>query len=532
MAKTYEIYPSIGIARVAPSSDFYFGPEPDGTFPPSVSFDGGGVPHGMRDATGRLRPQAARFRVYEVERTGAELTSFREITSAEADITWQVHVVNRKAAAPRFAVNGKRNMDPSRRRNGAANSDDLNNPTNAPLIINPGKQSVGTGAAAAVDCDGQIQGFVVHLGAISVEGGTGRLIFVGGEGNADTFPASGGALSTTPGDFADNDGWFDDTADGTVEATLTFRADGRVVNDVRPAWVVSGAYDFAPEVTNLVTIYDILMEMAVDNGLRKLPSDIVYDLDIRPLFERLSGYQWVNQGARNFHGNNHPKDFLHNATLGDLSSVAGQTDRVDIFQHLRKPGTANAPNATQMPLLHSDNFPNDNSVLWLTKVQYELLRQWSSNNFKVVPSAPRPAELLPDALTRMQLQSCVGRAFWPGIEISMRIYDPTIFYPDDPFRIKLGGAVEPGMLTQSMSIPWQSDFLDCAEEPNAAGTTLYWWPAQRPNKTLRSGGTAAMVDWRGSIADGKDMTQRWHQLGVVRTVGPGATQKEIERLIP
>jgi hypothetical protein len=29
-------------------------------------------------------------------------------------------------------------------------------------------------------------------------------------------------------DFADNDGWFDDTADGTVEATLKFEQAGTV----------------------------------------------------------------------------------------------------------------------------------------------------------------------------------------------------------------------------------------------------------------------------------------------------------------
>src|SRR5207302_87976 len=98
----------------------------------------------------------------------------------------------------------------------------------------------------------------------------------------------------------------------------------------------------------------------------------------------------------------------------------------------------------------------------------------------------------------------------------------TIFFPDDPFRIKFPGALQPGMLTQSMSIPWQSDFLDCAVEANAAGTTLYWWPAQRPNDVLPFGAaTPAMRDWATGITDGADMTRRWHKLGVVRKTGPG-----------
>src|SRR5262245_39570252 len=110
MAKTYEIHPSIGVARVGPSMESYFGPEPDAVFPPPVTLDAGGQPHSMRDSSGNLRAQAARFRVFEVERVGSSLTSAREVQSNEADITWQVNVVNRKAAAPRFVVGGKRNL--------------------------------------------------------------------------------------------------------------------------------------------------------------------------------------------------------------------------------------------------------------------------------------------------------------------------------------------------------------------------------------------------------------------------------------
>jgi hypothetical protein len=185
-----------------------------------------------------------------------------------------------------------------------------------------------------------------------------------------------------------------------------------------------------------------------------------------------------------------------------------------------------------MPLLFSDDFPSDNSVLWLTQVQYSILKSWAANTFQ--PKAP-PAtspELLPDGLTRMALEACVGRAFWPGIEMSISIYNPANFFTDDPFRIQFpGGTIQPGFLTQSMSIPWQSDFFDCAQETNPAGTLLYWWPAQRPNQVSRTG-FASVQEWDDGITGGKDMVVRWHKLGIVRTTDPSGNQTEIERTMP
>jgi hypothetical protein len=84
------IYPSIGIARLGNSADAWFvGPEvPD---PAPLS------PGSYRDATGALKRQAARFRVYGIDATGAIV---RELTGAEqaVEITWRVELANTKAA--------------------------------------------------------------------------------------------------------------------------------------------------------------------------------------------------------------------------------------------------------------------------------------------------------------------------------------------------------------------------------------------------------------------------------------------------
>src|SRR5437899_1206881 len=82
------IHPAIGIARVGNSLDAYFlGPELPGPHPVPVE--------GFKDATGRFKRQAARFRVYGLD---AEGNVVKELTAADAEITWTVHLANKKAA--------------------------------------------------------------------------------------------------------------------------------------------------------------------------------------------------------------------------------------------------------------------------------------------------------------------------------------------------------------------------------------------------------------------------------------------------
>src|ERR1700682_3118996 len=88
--KTVKIHPAIGIARMGNSpTDFFIGPEIPGdhTMPPG----------GYKDASCRVKRQAAQFRLYGYDEKGAPV---KEIPSADADITWTVHLVNRKAATP------------------------------------------------------------------------------------------------------------------------------------------------------------------------------------------------------------------------------------------------------------------------------------------------------------------------------------------------------------------------------------------------------------------------------------------------
>jgi hypothetical protein len=164
-------------------------------FPPTITTGTGGNPISLRDANGELRPQAAAFRVFEVERQGARLVSAREVKSAEAVITWRVHVINRKAAGQRFTVPGTsiRNTDRSIRRNEAKNTDDLSDPANQHLIIDSGVQTADSTSAAPVSLQGAFKGQPVSLGRIFTGAATVRCNIR--SGIADTVH-SGRALSS------------------------------------------------------------------------------------------------------------------------------------------------------------------------------------------------------------------------------------------------------------------------------------------------------------------------------------------------
>src|SRR5918993_4944670 len=82
------IHPSIGVARVGNSDDaFLIGPEVTDPPPDPPGF--------YRDAAGKLKRQAARFRVYGLNAAGEAVA---ELTCDTAVIQWTVHLANKKAA--------------------------------------------------------------------------------------------------------------------------------------------------------------------------------------------------------------------------------------------------------------------------------------------------------------------------------------------------------------------------------------------------------------------------------------------------
>ena len=107
----YRIHPAIGIARVGNSERGYFlAPEVPDTVPILNDPEFSSPPNNrFKTASGTIKRQGARFRVYEYQKQGNGYVPTREITHSLAEIEWKVILGNRKAYGPKIFVKGNRN---------------------------------------------------------------------------------------------------------------------------------------------------------------------------------------------------------------------------------------------------------------------------------------------------------------------------------------------------------------------------------------------------------------------------------------
>jgi hypothetical protein len=593
----YEIFPAIGVARVGNAPDaFYIGPEHAGGLPilpdePSRAFGA----EDFRDSEGRLRRQAARFRIWRC----APGSSPEEVTLDTADvreIRWSVHLANKKASWYRFlTVKGQHGYGPN---HPFRNSEQRSAEDRRRLIIDPGPRSIAGREAGRAEAPVEFSrrtipaGYgggnfppatlkpdaIETLGALRTDG-SGRLLVLGGLGHS-------GSLHESPAltDYANNDGWWDDTSDGPVRATVRL-ANGETI-EAKAAWVLVAPPAYAPQIGNLVTLYDTMLDTAVRHlgirpdiyrdGLWRSGADGYrprFETEIKPIFERGAGYPWVVDIPAAAHSFDYAK-------LADPSPELGET-RKFFLDILRGPGEENAsdsavPGIGMMPLLVGDDAIGAeqdagaalavSKYLRLTDTQYFFLQQWAAGHFE--PAGASAAAHPGQALTQAVLENCVGGAFGPGIETGWITRDPAIYA--EPFRIRprwptpdplsLGldpvAGLEPGDLTRYMAVPWQADFNDCSTQ-KIQGRMMWWWPAQRPisvhlkaeTKTgeaaLPTDGVGPRLPWIGSdddptargyfaFPDHLEMVRNWAKLGFVLDVGkPGAPRfVEVSRTLP
>jgi hypothetical protein len=514
---SYEIHPAIGVARLGSSTlcaedGCFVGPEPG--IPPPARY---------RDAQGDLKRQAARFRVFRCERDDrGRLLEATEINRSDVQsLTWTVHLANRKGIARRQYGT----------RPGFRNNASCDDGQNRHLIIDPGPRSVSAPSGRARFDTGMFRSTPVFLGEIEMAP-DGRLLVLGGRGRSGSDPVKP-RLNLQTGHFADNDDWFDDISDGPVTATLTL-ADGGVTQAT--AWVIVGPPDFAPGITNLITLYDVLFELGVKRGILTAPADVAgalsFSRHIQPMLSRAMGYRWVNRAAAYGYGNRgtgHAPggagDFSSRwAALAD-PSPASRALRTAIAGKLRNPDTRGPqPDVHELNLIPrlSDSQwcrLGAGNVLPLTNTQYKTMQAWAAGNFINDLGAADPEdELLPDALDRVALEACVGAALYPGIEANGYVVNfAERFLEREPFRISHERALA-GEVTQYNAVPWQADFLLCSwQEMNGIlPLQLGWWPAQRPDDVLTAVGAGEMVPWaRGLGDDFQDMVDKWDRLGFV-----------------
>ncbi|MBV8834085.1 MAG: LodA/GoxA family CTQ-dependent oxidase, partial [Acidobacteriaceae bacterium] len=257
------IHPAIGIGRIGNStSGYYLGPELPGTVPLAAG--------GFKDACGAIKRQAARFRIYGLDRNRRVV---RELTADEAEITWRARLTNAKAAWYDFnTALDIPEAQPTTRRNASYGS------ARAALIIDPGARTIFGRCSGPVAFDrGTFLGIEAPLGELRTDDG-GRLLVLGGSGQS--FSPLGARLTT----FANNDGWCDDTSDGPVTATVRL---GRRMLPVTPAWVVIGPPNYGPALaTGYRTLYDVMTQTMIDLGLLSQPTSVSFLSDIYPLFDR------------------------------------------------------------------------------------------------------------------------------------------------------------------------------------------------------------------------------------------------------
>ena len=463
MATVYKIHPAIAIARVGNSPDeFFIGPERVGERP--------NPPGGFKDAQCRVKRQAARFRIFAHH----DDDTVEEITDAEAEITWTVHLVNNKAANPG--------------RNNSESAADLTIDPDARTLNGPNQiEKFDTGQ---IDFSGA-SAVTVPLGEIRSDDDN-HLLVLGGFGN------SASPLGTGIGGFWGNDDWYDDVSDGPVTATVKIRASNETPNVVG-AWIIVAPPKFAAHIDNVLTLYDRVFQAMADAGLVNAPNATSYTEDVYPILQRARDTKWI-ENVGGAHGWTDP--------------VTGDAQRNAVFNRLTAPGAGSA----DMPDLNESS-TNDGR---LTAIQYAHMERWKDGNYaNDWAGEPAPeANVTPAGLDRSALENCVGGAFFPGIEAggldaaSRPIVTPGNYM--EAFRLD-HDAVSPGDLTYTMALPWQADFYACGDN---------WWPVPRPNDVIPQGQSTSQR-WDRDVNSYEDMVANWHTLGFI--VRQGDEHVEVDR---
>jgi hypothetical protein len=578
----FKIHPAIGIARMgnAPPDTFFIGPEVPGFGPASL-----GTPPAYK-SNGQVKPQAARFRIWEYRRDASgQLTPIGEVTLATGNvrgIRWGVHLANKKASFHAFEgpagesspyVSPNADTTPPPLRNSAVID-------RASLEIDFGARSI-SGASqppiAFAPDPAYFQTYpkksngdpvIDYLGQLRTDD-AGRLVVIGGQGTAGFSADVQPPLAT----YANNDGWFDDASDGPVTATVTFVDAGGVSHDVDAdsAWVLCAPPDFAPRVRPVITLYDLLTDMAVRflplpanslfNGgaldkIRALKAAYVPDPnnefpgyvpafadDVFPVLRAAYDMWWVTALVNQKHFS------LIDPNLGNPDPAYNKL-RSGVFIYVRPPlGTnSNVTGPMTMPHLQGDDpytghETDSGKKLTVTHVQYGMLRNWVDGGFtpaltKVgppspLPPPPGPGFITPDGLDRAALENAQGGGFFPGIEVSWQIRNPNLF--KEPFRIDgnaqsqyIGesGPIGPGHFSRQGAVPWHADFNDCRHEGDYG-----WWPAQRPDDALPSYGASQRLDWarpnnalsnQQQRTTHEDMLANWFKYGFIVQVNDPA----------
>jgi hypothetical protein len=489
---TYRIFPAIGIARLGEDPNFFIGPEipsmGPGEMGPDVALNP--ITH-FKDATRtKIRKQGARFHIYE---SADGVTWSPASLPPTATVTWTATLENKKSAV-------KRPSEPPILPTRPEISADLES-----MIINGGSRNVvgpnatsaafqGTFATAAAN--GQPYTVDVELGRLQTDAQA-RLIVLGGKGFSSSPPNTpiGGGGGTN---YYKNPKWHDDVADGPVTAQIQLTPAVAPIEVEGGAWVIVAPPDYAPGIDGVVTLYDVLYELGIEQfGIPK-PGTPSFDLDIAPILRRVRRLRWVHEDP------SWSDPILDNPKL---------RSRVDGDKHIREQAKNLVEHVEDVLQGHT----NPQGPSWrLRPFQRQMLNDWVAGNFDDI-AALADTKLTAMGLTRAALEGAVGQGFCPGIEAGIIVLDPTLYRKPFDFRLD-HGSVAAGDLTALMALPWQADFLKCNTD---------WWPTQRPDLAPQSAGSPK--DWIRGAASHKLLIARHGQLGFIVQQGANEVFLEAER---
>ncbi|MGF6115497.1 hypothetical protein ABIE30_002570 [Janthinobacterium lividum] len=487
------IHPAIGIARVGNSEEYYLGPESPAGMPLDGQDGTGGLPirpgtedtaiasTELRDASGKLKRQAARFRIYQYAFDAADGVEAyplgRRGAAAEVaigsmvdgkivkDIVWTVHLANKKAnsweggdgVAPFENQRAPALRNPAFGEPGSPHFGTPADPLRLKLlVIDPGPRSVqasrqsvqqfdaATPPSCAEAASGAVRSLpdypvsfprggqpgapaqgpgaiIASLGAITTEK-NGRLLVLGGYGKACGFDAQGNySAAAVLHDNVNNDNWFDDVADGPVTAMLLF-ADGTVRGVEGSAWVISSDPSYAPQTANVVSLWDDLYCTWLEKmALRPaVYADGSYQTGYRSNFS--TDVQPILRSAslQRWTTSLPPRAIKEHDLLGKMKA-AGLT--YPIMNFIRHPDQTGAPSLKpQMPLSLGDA---GSSLLTLTRAQYFFMDQWAHGQY--VADGGDFLLGAGEALDRTVLFNCLGGRYSPGIEMGFIVRDPGLY---------------------------------------------------------------------------------------------------------
>lgn len=554
--RQFRIHPAIGFARLGNAArlptegrGWFVGPEsPEAVINASPHRSGSQSFKG----DGGVLAQGVRFRIFEYRDGGAH-----EVVPNRDDvmkITWQVQLVNRKAAFFQFwgpVGRGSIYNTPVQQFSWLARNRHIaRHERHDKLTLDSGVCSIESHQPGKLvdllNINPLTRPFIDLLGQLIVDK-AGHLIVLGGRGKSVFVPTlrPGVEEARSLTTYANNDGWFDDVADGPVSATLHFR-DGhtQAIAQADGAWVVSAPPDFAPGVRPIRSMWDTLVDVFVRSGTPAITDDLThragYSAQLALAWDRRLGkfqeafrpsfirtiYPILAAAGQLISSHSMPTRSMAHRGFGDtyMSALGGPSSdgvlRRKVFERIRPPRKW-IYDTTLMPLSHGDLYfdATPDAPLWrrllhrilqvpgrlltVSDVQYALLQKWQAGCFEADwdPDNAKSVDAVvtPAGLDEAALREASGGAFVPGIECSWLLTNPKVFRY--PFRLAQGrivtantfvGPIEvsPGMVTAQMALPWQADFADCKKEPVIGELVqVAWWPWQRPDDVLR-GGTA------------------------------------------